>query len=1060
MPDKKRFPEILESPPPASEGVTTACQYCVVGCGYEAHVWTPATGVQAQPQLEQGNWVSPAMTGEVRVDGETKLAAVVPDPKCSMNRGNHSPRGGTQGRDLVHSSDDPMEERDSTRERITTPYLRTQNGYEEITAERALALLSALVKKATGWGVDNGTVKFDTPQRLGVKLYEYQYLENTFAATRLLFQIIGTPNVAFHDRPSVASNTAGFEDSGIDPHGYSYEDIWDSDVLFLAGNNPYEAHSVFFMQYMTGKRIIVLDPRRTITADYAEKTGGLHLQPKFLGADSLVLNAIARYIRDQQQAHPEDWKERVPRDLIISDDDLRQIKSDAAIPNPKSGPDKPRRARHQLSLKRYFKLLDEIHADGEPLYSLERAAKESGIPVEKLKLCARILAGPDEQMQKPEVRKVSLIFEKGLIWGYNYQNTAAMANLGLLLGSVLRPGDDPTTQNVLGVTGRAGGHQKGWAEVRYRLPGDAEASRGYPFHNSTDFFVPTYGTEFSLNHYLDAHLVGTEVAPIHPGMEIRTDVPDINLFWIVGCNPAGQIANADAKWAEIKRRQGDELPANVDEAEQALLRRIDDGKLVIIQQDIYPNPTTRYADLVLPAAGWGEQDFTRYTGERRLRLYSKFQDPPAHRLADGKLERDATSKVVTRCRADWEIFKHVAMELLPEGTVLNELNELKHSDLDWKNTAALFKDMALHSNRSSLLGALATDSGAFPRGHELLRKRKTEGYILPVSVNAAAPDGIAERPGHRTPVKFIKPGKPYAFVRADWQEIEPDFRRNLPRPAKDEFVICNGRVNELWNSMFTHIRNETVRQRYPDDMSGTIIEFHPDDAARLGVTNGDMVEVACEQVHMGAASSSFKGVVSVQDGGDKPFLLSGMVFAIFSYPAMDARGEDFPYRDFNSQAYVNNITTGYVDPINPIAAVKYARGRIRKTGEQYIPKVVDGRPVYLGPSFAPRNRAFPDVMFDDESKRLEWKMRELIVKKGLTRIRVHEDFVSGTVLNLFFDPDLFMDTLRADGNLRQRIRGALPLMEWVYNDPNRTPDKWTDKEIDLATRWFDTLPLG
>ena len=76
-----------------------------------------------------------------------------------------------------------------------------------------------------------------------------------------------------------------------------------------------------------------------------------------------------------------------------------------------------------------------------------------------------------------------------------------------------------------------------------------------------------------------------------------------------------------------------------------------------------------------------------------------------------------------------------------------------------------------------------------------------------------------------------------------------------------------------------------------------------------------------------------------------------MVFAIFSYPARSNEMDEFPYRDFTAQAYVNNITTGYVDPINPIAAVKYGRGKITKTGERYEIGT------YLGPSYAPRNAA-------------------------------------------------------------------------------------------------------
>lgn len=310
-----RLPETLQSPPdaPVSNAykvVPTGCQYCVVGCGYEAHLWREGTGADVPPREDQGNWVSPAMTEMVNLDGAPYVAAVLPDPKCPTNKGNHSSRGGTQGRDLVYQAppgkSEASAQRDSVIERITTPYVRTQsgseNGFEPLTPADVTLIVAELVKIATDaqYDAQEKSVWFKRPEGLGIKIYEYQYLENTYAATKLFFQLIGTPNVAFHDRPSVASNTQGFGDSGIDPHGYAYADIWGSDVIFLAGINPYESQSVFFMQQMTGKRLIVLDPRRTITADYAVKTGGLHLQPNVLGADTLVLNALCRYVRDQR----------------------------------------------------------------------------------------------------------------------------------------------------------------------------------------------------------------------------------------------------------------------------------------------------------------------------------------------------------------------------------------------------------------------------------------------------------------------------------------------------------------------------------------------------------------------------------------------------------------------------------------------------------------------------------------------------------------------------------------------------------------------------------------
>lgn len=1111
----KRLPVLLQSPPKDTssyEIIPTGCQYCVVGCGYEAHLWQAPEGEPPvghgsdnPPSLGQAHWVSPAMTGLVRWNGVARMAAVTPDPKCPMNKGNHSPRGGTQGRNLVDSDPASSSEHDSTRERLTTAMIRTRTGWLPLSNDVAWDVLTELVKTATGWKKSRGKkprVRFRSPGGLGVKLYEYQYLENTFAATKLFYQLIGTPNVAYHDRPSVASNTQGFNDSGIDPHGYAYDDIWDSDVLFLAGNNPYENQSVFFMQYMAGKKIIVLDPRRTMTADYAERTGGLHLQPKFLGADTYVLNALARYIMLQQEAAPMRWPARAATDLIATTPELDKVRQSAGSAPLDEGPDARRRARNRLSLEDYRTFLaDQFGGESNPDRILALAEGVSGIPTERLRQAAQILAGPSEGVaadlpvplsgdKTQASRKVSLIFEKGLIWGFCYQNTAAMANLGLLLGSVLRPGDGGPKQNELGVTGRAGGHQKGWAEPRYTIarellvpdplggPPRPEwrcTTSGYPFYNATDYFGvkadPNDSQSFRTHHYFDAHLVGGRIAERHPHSHGKTanpkqERPDIQLLWIIGSNSVGQIGNAQekAKAIQDRRKSNQSLPSSAekDEIVRVLSKRMKAGGLVVVQQDIYPNPTTEFADLVLPAAGWGEENFTRYTGERRLRLYGKFQDAPLYRDPHG-------GELDQRCVPDWGIFKEIARRLLPDDAGGNGLPEvycgveLSAADFSWETSEQIFRDMAHNSQLSGSLGALEKSPGPEPLGHDRLRKRGSRGYIIPVTKKPDA-DEFDER--HRTKVDPPLPDKhPYAFVRADWREIQKDFAQNQPR--KGEFALCNGRVNELWNSLFTHIRNDTVRQRWPDDMPGPILELHPDHARELGVGNGSIVEVQCEDISYGGAKGAFHAVVSVQNlftsGGEAP----RTAFVIFSYPATtreNGRRPDFPFRNFTTEGYINNVSTGYVDPLNPIAAVKYARGKIKPTGKTYPPNPSSHG--YLGPSYQPRNVSFalregdPGVVKENgqlkrvslratRQQRLDWQMRELIVQKGLVRLRILEHVAAGLTKD-FRNPDEMFKQIKAMGST---FLVLLPGMSWTTAD-GILRDNWEEPYVGFVKRWL------
>jgi arsenite oxidase large subunit len=1076
MKPEPALPSILESPPanpPDGVGyriVTTGCQYCAVGCGYQAHIWSPGTGSSLPPNPEQGLWVSPAMTERVFLEGQERLAAVVPDPKCPLNRGNHSPRGGTQGRDLVGppptGSGSPPE-RDSVRERVTSAYVRTQkgeNGFEPIATEAALRVVARLVALATNAKnlPNEKTVRFQNPTGLGVKLFEYQYLENTYVATKLFFQLIGTPNVAFHDRPSVASNTQGFEDSGIDPHGYAYEDIWSSDVLFLIGNNPYESQSVFFMQAMAGKRLIVLDPRRTITADYAVKTGGLHLQPTRLGADLAVLNGLCRYIRDMRRstAAEPDPRKRWSRDW--NPGNLFKDMFGGGGFDMDEGPRKPRQANFQFGPADF-----EGWLDTQP--TLADAATLSGIPLADLKRAAQWLSGPPERDgDKPSLtRKVSTIFEKGIIWGFSYHTTAAVANLGLFLGSVLRPGpdDQPQPASSVGVTGRAGGHQKGWCEVRYNLlkkPPNGGGERGflkdvgYPFYRSTDAFVGPNQTTWRTHHYLDAHVVGSDVAKLHPNA-VSAKIPDVKLLWVVGSNAVGQVGNAQAKWHEIERRRGALSPASADEDEivQVLSDRMESGGLVVVQQDIYPNPTTTHADIVLPASGWGEHDFTRYNGERRLRVYGKFQDAPRH-----------GSEPVTRCLADWEVFSQVARLLLPEGWSGNGLPDgwefangdkssarlLTHADFDWPNSVAVFDELRLpsRSNRSQFLEKLEPLPGQEPAWTQL-RNLGSTGVVLPAARDKNS-GLLIDSP--RLKVKE----RSYAFLRADWRDIEPHFEALVPRSG--EVAICNGRINELWNSLFTHIRNETVRQRFPDDMPGTILEISDEDARKFGVENGDVVELSCDDIHLGGRRGAFLAVTVVQPGA----LRQGVVFTYFSWPAHTRRLERFPYREFVTSGYVNNLTTGWTDPVNPIAAVKFARGKIARTGQRY-PTAEPSR--YAGPSFRPRSVAFDRVMLSDENERISWKMRELVVQLGLPMAVVHANATShsATVVQWLRQPDGFLETFGGNDATSKELRGRFidavegDAMQWDYTLPDGSPRSlvWTDKQKALAREWVDHI---
>ena len=75
----------------------------------------------------------------------------------------------------------------------------------------------------------------------------------------------------------------------------SYEDVEQTDVILLWGSNAREAHPIFFQHLLkgvhNGARLFVVDPRRTSSAQWADRWLGLDV-----GSDIALANTMAREI--------------------------------------------------------------------------------------------------------------------------------------------------------------------------------------------------------------------------------------------------------------------------------------------------------------------------------------------------------------------------------------------------------------------------------------------------------------------------------------------------------------------------------------------------------------------------------------------------------------------------------------------------------------------------------------------------------------------------------------------------------------------------------------------
>lgn len=103
--------------------------------------------------------------------------------------------------------------------------------------------------------------------------------EDYYVANKLMKGFIGAANIDTNSRLCMASSVAGhIRAFGSDTVPGTYEDLEEADLVVLVGSNTTWCHPVLFQRLLAarerrGTRIVVIDPRRTVTAEAAD----LHL---------------------------------------------------------------------------------------------------------------------------------------------------------------------------------------------------------------------------------------------------------------------------------------------------------------------------------------------------------------------------------------------------------------------------------------------------------------------------------------------------------------------------------------------------------------------------------------------------------------------------------------------------------------------------------------------------------------------------------------------------------------------------------------------------------------
>ncbi|UUI60101.1 nitrate reductase [Aeromonas salmonicida] len=138
------------------------------------------------------------------------------------------------------------------------------------------------------------------PQAIGIYLSGQLTTEDYYVANKLMKGYLGSANVDTNSRLCMSSAVVAHQRAfGEDLVPACYEDLELADLVVLTGANTAWTHPVVFRRLQQARarrpelRLVVLDPRRTMTAEQ----GDLHLALK-PGSDVALWNGLCRYLLD------------------------------------------------------------------------------------------------------------------------------------------------------------------------------------------------------------------------------------------------------------------------------------------------------------------------------------------------------------------------------------------------------------------------------------------------------------------------------------------------------------------------------------------------------------------------------------------------------------------------------------------------------------------------------------------------------------------------------------------------------------------------------------------
>ena len=240
----------------------------------------------------------------------------------------------------------------------------------------------------------------------------------------------------------------------------------------------------------------------------------------------------------------------------------------------------------------------------------------------------------------------------------------------------------------------------------------------------------------------------------------------VKAVWILGTNPAASMPEPELVASALRR-----------------------AELVIVQDPYHPTETTRFADILLPAAQWSEKDGVMTNSERRVTYLPKLVEPPG--------------------------------EALPDAVILARLAH----EMGWKTAFPYASAAEIFDEFAALTSGTRCDMAGLSHA-----RLSAEG---PIQWPCPAPD----HPG----TERLYTDRRFAHADGRARLIAVEHREPVETPdAAYPLSLTTGRVRDHWHTLTRTAKSPALMARTPEPY----LEISPRDAARAGLSDGDFAEIA------------------------------------------------------------------------------------------------------------------------------------------------------------------------------------------------------------------------